>query len=50
MNPDKFKKYVKAASEMLVEFEMMYYGDNYRKGISKYKNGNTKSSKLLIPK
>jgi len=50
MQKDKFKKYIKAASEMLVEFEKIYYGDLYRKGNSKYKLAqvNSKSNKLLF--
>jgi hypothetical protein len=52
MQKDKFKKYIKAASEMLVEFEKIYYGDLYRKDHSKYKLGqvNSKSNKLLFQK
>ena len=52
MQKDKFKKYIKAASEMLVEFEKVYYGDLYRKDHSKYKLGqvNSKSNKLLFQK
>ena len=49
MNKEKFKKYIKAASEMLVEFEKVYYGENYRRGNSKYRQGpQTKSTKLLL--
>ena len=50
MEKAKFKKYIKAASEMLVEFEEMYYGENYRKGFSKYRsNLHSKSNiKLLL--
>ena len=34
---------------MLVEFEQMYYGENYRKGFSKCRfNPNSRSNKLLM--
>lgn len=34
---------------MLVEFEEIYYGENYRKGMSKYRaNNQHKSNKLLV--
>lgn len=32
---------------MLVEFEMAYYGNNFRKGLSKYQVGNSRSHMLL---
>jgi hypothetical protein len=42
MEQNKFNKYIKAASDMLIEFEKMYYGENYRKGASKYRfNGQS---------
>lgn len=47
MEDDKFKKYIKAASDMLIEFEKVYYGDHYRKGNSKYQLNNSKSYKIL---
>lgn len=50
MQHEKFKKYIKAASEMLVEFEKVYYGDHYRKGNSKYQVNNSKSNRILLQK
>lgn len=47
MSKEKFKKYIKEASQMLVEFEMAYYGNNYRKGLSKYQASNSRSNMLL---
>jgi hypothetical protein len=35
---------------MLIEFERLYYGDNFRKGMSKYKGGKQSSNKLLLQK
>ena len=35
---------------MLVEFEMYYYGDSFKKGMSKYKAGSKSSNKLLFQK
>lgn len=32
---------------MLVEFEMAYYGNNFRKGLSKYQASNSRSHMLL---
>ena len=48
MEIDKFQKYIKNASDMLVEFEMIYYGDAFKKGMSKYKMGVSKSSNKLL--
>ena len=50
MEDGKFKKYVKNATNMLVEFEMYYYGDSFKKGLSKYKDGSKSSNKLLFQK
>jgi hypothetical protein len=34
---------------MLIEFEQMYYGENYRKGFSKYKiNIQSKSNHKIL--
>lgn len=48
MEKGKFKKYIKAASDMLVEFEMIYYGDRFKKADSKYQMLNNRSQKLLL--
>ena len=41
---------MKNVSDILVEFQRIYYGDNYKKGMSKYKLGNSKSSNKLLMK
>ena len=46
MEPTHFKQYIKAASEMLIEFEKVYYGDGFGKGLSKY-NVLQKSIKVI---
>jgi hypothetical protein len=50
MEQKKFSKYIKAASDMLIEFEKMYYGENYRKGASKYRFTGNSNNILLKDK
>ena len=51
MEEDKFAKYMRNATDIMVEFEKIYYGDNFKKGMSKYKLAPSKSSnKLLLKK